>query len=231
MSDDQRVATRRRRRRTRRTVFVVLVGCLIGWLVWLIGFSSVLGVRQIDVDGVALVSADDVIRAAGLATGQPMIRVSPATLADSITETLPEVLSVTVDRQWPGTVALHVTERIAVFQVAVGDQFGMVSADGTVFHFGDMKPHLLVARVMVGDPALLSEVAAVVVSLPAELTPHVLHVSAATRDSVTVQLDESRLVVWGSASQGALKAEVLLALLSVPGSVYDVSAPTSPAVR
>ena len=231
MSDDQRVATRRRSRRLRRTVLVVLVGCLIGWASWLVGFSPVLGVRQIEVDGVELVSVNEVIQAAGLTTGQPMIRVSPASVADRITATLPEVLTVTVERQWPGTVLLHVAERTAVFQIAVGDGFGLVSADGTVFRIGARMPSLLVGRVVIGDPVLLADVATVVVSLPAELVPHIVHVSATTRDSITIQLDESRLVVWGSAAECALKGEVLAALLSVPGSVYDVSAPTAPAVR
>jgi len=185
MSDDRPVP----RRRARRSVVVVLAVCLIGSLSWLIGFSPVLGVRQIDVDGVDIVSVDAVLQAAALSTGMPMIRVSPAAVADDITAALPEVLSVAVERHWPGTVALRVTERTAVFQVAVGDQFGMVSADGAVFRIGDMTPSLLVGRVMVGDPALLADVATVVVGLPAELTPHILHVSAMTRCHHTFHME------------------------------------------
>jgi len=221
----------RRRRRRWHLVLAVLVVALVAWAAWLVMFSQLFGVRQIDVQGVSLVSSDDVIAAAGVSTGLPMVRVSQQTVSGLVTAALPAVASVDVQRKWPSTLVLRVTERVAVYQVASGGQYGMVSADGVVFYQGPMDQTLLVAQVAVDNQALLAGVATVVASLPAELAAHVQLVQAPTGDSITLQLDDDRQVFWGSAEQSDLKAQVIMPLLTVPGKVYDVSAPSAPAVR
>jgi len=221
----------RRRRRLRRFVVLVLAVVLVVYLAWLIGASRTFGVRQIQVDGIALVSADDVIAASGISIGEPLVKVSQSGVNVNITGNILEVQSVKVSKYLSGTVVLHVTERTAIYQVAVGDSFGMVSADGTVFHLGDMTNGLLTCQVAVGDSDLLADIATVVLALPADLIPHVEFMTASSQDSISLQLDASRQVIWGSAAQSDLKAQVLTALLSVPGHVYDISAPASPSVK
>ena len=48
---------------------------------------------------------------------------------------------------------------------------------------------------------------------------------------VTLALTDGRLVTWGDASESALKAEVLAALLTQEARVYDVSSPRTPTTR
>ena len=47
--------------------------------------------------------------------------------------------------------------------------------------------------------------------------------------TLTKGRDNAR-VVWGSADQSALKAQVIVPLLQQKGTVYDVSAPSNPTV-
>ena len=198
---------------------------------WLIGFSSLLAVRQVQVDGVSLVSADDVRAAAAVPAGQPLARVDEEAVAARVTAALPAVAAVKITRHWPSTLVITVTERVAVYQVSAAGAYNWVSADGVVFHTSADAQPVPSAIVALGDQTLLRDVATVVAALPAELAGHVLWLAAPTRDSISLQLDGDRQVVWGSAEQSDLKAQVIVALLNVPGHVYDVSAPAHPAVR
>jgi len=219
------------RRRVRRRGIVVLVALLALLAAWVVVFSPVLSVRQVKVDGASIVSADDVQTAAAVPIGRPMAQVHQSDVASRITNALPAVLSATVSRQWPSTLVIHVTERTIAYQVASGGGFGWVSDDGVVFNVTPDSQAVPLVDVATGDPKLLTDVATVVKAIPAGLMPNVQSMSAATRDSITLQLDDGRQVVWGSADQSALKAQVIVPLLNVPGTVYDVSSPSTPAVR
>jgi cell division protein FtsQ len=47
---------------------------------------------------------------------------------------------------------------------------------------------------------------------------------------VTLGLTDGRTIRWGSADDSARKAQVLAALMSQPGKVYDVSSPDLPTI-
>jgi len=144
---------------------------------------------------------------------------------------LPEVGSVIVTRHWPGTLTIRVTERSIVFQVVDAGGYGWVSADGTVFHVSPDPQPVPTATTGVEGQKMLAAIATVVVALPTDLVSHVASVFAPTADSITLQLDDGRQIMWGSAERSDLKAQVVVPLLTVPGTVYDVSAPSNPAVR
>ena len=220
-----------RRRRVRRVVVAGLVALAVLAAVWIVGFSTVLGVRDVQVDGASLVTASDVQTAAAVPSGTPLIRVDQNAVASRVVAALPEVATVTVSRHWPGTVVIHVTERSTVFQVLDGGVYHWISADGIDFHTSQASQSVPTAAVGLDDQQLLADLATVVASLPADLASPVVSVTAETRDSITLTLDDGRQVVWGSADQSALKAQVIVPLLNVPGKVYDVSAPSNPAVR
>ena len=54
------------------------------------------------------------------------------------------------------------------------------------------------------------------------------HLDLRSVDEIDLVLRDERLVRWGSAESSAEKAEVLIALLSQPARVYDVSVPGQP---
>ena len=77
----------------------------------------------------------------------------------------------------------------------------------------------------------LKEAATVVAALPQTLASRVDHVEVATVDQITLVLRDERQVMWGSAEESELKAEVLVPLLSRPGQTYDISVPGQATVR
>ena len=75
-------------------------------------------------------------------------------------------------------------------------------------------------------------VATVVAALPQDLASRVDHVAVETVDQITLVMRDQREVLWGSAEESALKAEVVDKLLAAQeASYYDVSVPGNPTYR
>ena len=77
----------------------------------------------------------------------------------------------------------------------------------------------------------MRDLATVLRALPAPLRSRLDQVSAATADSITLELANGTTIIWGSAEQSELKAQVLVKLMERKHRIYDVSAPSSPVTR
>ena len=78
----------------------------------------------------------------------------------------------------------------------------------------------------------LKEAATVVSALPEDLATRVDHVEVETVDQITLVMRDQRRVLWGSAEQSELKAEVVDKLLAAQRApFYDVSVPGNPTFR
>jgi cell division protein FtsQ len=199
---------------------------------WLVGFSSVLGVRQVTVTGVRALTADQVRAVAAVPDGRPLARVDIAAVAGRV-RGLAGVERVAVTRSWPGTLRITVTERRGVALVDRGDAFWLVDPDGVVFQRLSTHPKLPILRIPGVDPDSDEARAALtaVTALSPALLAQVGEVRAPTPEQVTLYLSGRRTVRWGGADRSAAKAQVLTALLSRPGSYYDVSTPSVVTVR
>ena len=213
----------------RYLVAAVLALVLVVGSVWLVYFSSYLALKSADVTGTRHLTKADVLAAADLPVGDPLARVDPDAVARRV-RAMAYVKSVEVTREWPDQLLIQVTERTAVAVVDLGGGLRGLDADGVVFStYRKAPPGLPLVRVS-GDPDqdALREAARVVAALPASLRARVDHLEVATVDQISLALSGGRTVVWGSADQSELKAEVIGPLLKQPGSVYDVSAPGQP---
>ncbi len=212
-------------------VAVLLLGVVIGG-VWLVLFSQVLAVKQVEVDGAELLSADSVRGAAGDLEGEQLARLDLGGVETRI-ESLAEVRDARVTRHWPDTVRIEVVEREAVAVVEIGGQLRGLDEEGVVFDHYRSAPDDM-PRVETSPDAgrdALREAAAVVSALPREISTKVDHVEVATVDQISLVLRDERVVLWGSADESELKAEVLVPLLSRPGQTYDISVPGQATVR
>jgi cell division protein FtsQ len=209
----------------------LLVLVLVVGSVWLVYFSSYLALKGADVTGTRHLTTDEVLAAADLPVGDPLARVDADAVARRV-RAMAYVKSVEVTREWPDKLRIVVTERTAVAVVDLGGTLRGLDADGVVFSsYRQAPPRLPVVRVS-GDPGqdALREAARVVAALPRSLSSRVDHLEVATVDQISLALTGGKTVVWGSADQSALKAEVIGPLLKQPGSVYDVSAPGQPTI-
>jgi cell division protein FtsQ len=209
---------------------LLLVAMVVGG-VWLFWFSSVLALQQVEVQGTRGLKPGEVRAVTGLGAGEPLARVDLDDVRTRV-QALALVRSAEVSRQWPDTVVIEVEERVAIAVVEIGGQLRGLDIDGVVFD-DYAKPPAALPRVETSADAgreALQEAAAVVSALPEDLAARVDHVEVATVDQISLVLRDERVVVWGSAEDSDVKAEVLAGLLARPASAYDVSVPGQPTV-
>lgn len=236
-SDAGRSRFRRRRWRSR-------LGRALPWLVglgiavlaagigWLVFVSSVLGVHAVRVEGVETIGADRVRDQAGLSEGEPLATLDTDGVVERI-ERLPRVADASVHRDWPRGVRLEVRERSTVAVVADGDAFRGVDTEGVDFRAYRSRPDGVPVITMrdrggADRERALREAARVLGALDAAVADRVRRVRVASADSIDLLLGNGDRVRWGSADESERKSEVLRALLEVPASVYDVTAPEHP---
>lgn len=218
--------------RYKRHIGLVLgLGVLMG-AAWLVYVSSAFGVRAVHVEGTRLLSVQEVTDAAAVPTGKALASLDTDEVADRVRDLTP-VASVTVSRDWPRQVRIVVQERQAVAAVRQdGRIFGM-DGEGVLFRTYAQVPArlpLVDADELegLGEDEALAEAAEAVASLDPLIARRVAVAEVASRDDITLVLDDDDRVMWGSAEDSELKAEVLAALLSEPAAVYDVSVPAQP---
>lgn len=230
----ERITVRRRRTRRRRWllgVVAALVVALLGAAAWVLLASDLLGVRHVEVSGNRIANGDDIRRLAEVPTGTPLARVDLDAVASRVAG-LPAVGTVTVVRSWPNALTIKVTERTPMFAIETPGGYWIADQQGVIFQSAaDVPAGLMVAIVPSGDPRLVRDLGTVLSALPNELRSRVRQVSAESVDSITLRLKGNTRIVWGSADQSGLKAQVIAPLLKQPGTVYDVSAPSNPTVR
>lgn len=217
-------------------VLAVAVVVVLGWTV--LG-SRLLVVRNIEVVGERLVNREEVVAAAGIRLGTPLMRVDRRAVQRRVGH-IRQVLAARVERAWPSTLRIRVTERSPVAAVDTGSGYALVDRVGVVVTVVPERPEELP---MVEDPGLsetpvasagpvrdpaVRAALAVAEALPADLAERVTAISADTPSDVTLGLRSGDTVVWGTAARSPEKARTLLTLLSQGTDgvdTYDVSSP------
>lgn len=240
--DERRVQQTRRRflRRQRarrwlvwRRILAVLgVVSAAAALVWVVFFSSVLAVEGAVVEGVEVLSAEEVRAVAAVPEGEPLATADLDAVQARV-ETLAPVLEVDVSRSWPNKVRIVVTERTAVAAVLGEGGWRALDREGVLFRDLPGRPEELTeVRMRASTPVeALAEAAAVVEALPADLLGRVQFLDVRTIDAISLTLQGGAVVNWGSADESARKVQVLRVLLEQEARTYDVTAPGRPTYR
>lgn len=194
-------------------------------LAWVVLASTWLGVDEVEVTGTQRLQPAQVVEAVAVEAGTPLARVDTGAVEDRVGELAP-VADVTVRRTWPGTLTVEVTERTPAAGVVTAGGVSLLDASGVVFGTERAMPKGLV-RLEVGspgpeDPATRAALQ-VHAALPAALRERVGLVRAPSPSGVELHLYDGRQVLWGRPGGTPTKAAAVLALLSKPGSVFDVS--------
>lgn len=123
-------------RRRRRLLLAVVVVVAVGLAAFGVSRTAVLDVDDVGVTGAAQTPVDQVVAAAGIQPGEPLVGVDERGAAARV-EHLPWVRSAAVVRGWDGHVAIDVTERTAELQMADGaGGFLALDGDGRVLGTG-----------------------------------------------------------------------------------------------
>jgi cell division protein FtsQ len=225
---------------------LALVG-IVGAAGWALLGSRLLVVRVISVRGAHLVPTGQVIAAADVPPGTPLIRVDPGQVAARV-EAIRQVASVQVNKDWPDGLSITVHERVAVMAVRMsGGGYDLLDPDGVIVTSSASKPArlpLLVTSLpggqLRGDRGVAA-IAQVLAGLPSWLSRQVARVSVSEPDggtrvaglapSVTLYLSGGQTVVWGEAGDSGVKAHELAILMRGGASYYDLSAPGTVVTR
>jgi len=228
---EERPGPSRRRYLARRWVALLLVLAVLG-LTYVIMFTSVVGVRTVEVLGTHDLPADTVREAAAVELGTPMVRLDTDGVAQRVAR-LPRVAEVSVSRSFPSTVEIQVTERTPVAVVPDTDGTHLVDRTGRDYATVPARPRglpvLKVIKVAPDDPSTHAAVT-VLGAIPDQLRKRVVEVSAGTPGDVALKLRNGKVVKWGDAEDNERKAAVLAPLLTRQGKTYDVTTPDFPTV-
>lgn len=245
---ERRAAAARRRPKLLAGIALGLV-VLVGGLLWLGWFSSWVTVTTVRVEGTRASAAPEVRRVAQVRMGTPIMRVDTEAVAQRLIEH--RIYStVAVSRRPPHTIVISVRPRIAALALknAAGD-LELVDEDGVRFRTvaaapegvpvvtpgpdpgTDGSPDSAPAQV---TPAGLKAAVRAVRALDATTRGEVSEITVTAADHVTLSLSTKagrRTVVWGGQGAEQTKSRLVAILAEQPGTVIDVSVPSSPITR
>ena len=209
-------------------LFAVVGGAIVAAMAWALLGSQLLVVRSVQVAGGGrAVPAAQVLAAAHVAHGTPLIRVNTGAIARQV-ERLRQVQSVQVSKDWPSTVVITVTPRTPVFAVRVAGGYALVDRFGISIRDVASQPaglpllNVSPAAALGGNPAVRAA-AVVLTELPPQIARKVRDVSATSSSDVSLTLANGSVVVWGSTAQAKQKAKELTVLMHRHARSYDVS--------
>ncbi|MEU5210715.1 FtsQ-type POTRA domain-containing protein [Streptomyces sp. NPDC020742] len=225
----------------RGLIIITAVVTLLGAFgVWAFYGSDWLRLERVTARGTDVLTRREVVAAAHAPMNTPLASVDTDALARRLRDRLPRIKSVDIERSWPHTLGLKVTERTPRLLLQEGGKYVEVDADGVRFATVKAAPRgvpllemtVLHAQGWFGSGRLRRAAVEVAQDLPAGVRKDVHKVRVRSYDSITLELAGGRTVAWGSREQGPEKAKVLTALLKAGrnGRHFDVSVPSAPAV-
>ena len=214
---------------------IVSVGLLVV-LVIVAVVSPLLAVREIEIVGTNRVSASAILNDLNYLKGKPLPQVTSEELATRLGkyELIDSVSAVALP---PSKLRVVVVERSAIAIVNINNVPYLYDPAGVQLGRASGNDRLPVIH-NAGNPGSsvsFKSAVAVLLSLPVDLLPKVVSISAGSKDNVVLVLrNYGQQIFWGDASEPALKAKVLGALMKHYathfGATFDVSSPSQPSV-
>lgn len=213
-------------------VWTILLALITGALGLVVYFTPLMSARSVEVKGAEVVTSEEVLGAAQVKLGTPLLQIDTDAVADRVAG-IRRVASARVQRGYPATVRITIIERIPLVVKDFPDGPHLFDRDGVDFASAPPPPGLPYLDVDNPGPADPPTKAAldVMVALPPGVAAQVGRVAAPSVAAITLTLVDGRTVVWGTTDRANEKAEKLAALLTQPGRTYDVSSPDLPTVK
>lgn len=211
------------------TVMLVIVGVGLALILY---FTPVMSARNIVVTGTGAVTREEVLDAAQVRVGTPLLQINTNQVADRVAA-IRRVASARVQRQYPSALRITIVERVPVVVKDFPDGPHLFDRDGVDFATGPPPPalpYIDVANPGPNDPTTKAALQ-VLLALRPEVAGQVGRIAAPSLASITLTLGDGRVVIWGTTDRTDEKAEKLAALLTQPGKTYDVSSPDLPTVK
>ncbi|SPM32136.1 cell division protein FtsQ [Mycobacterium terramassiliense] len=211
------------------SVIVAVVGVGLGLILY---FTPAMSARNIVVTGIGTVTREEVLDAARVRPGTPLLQINTNQVAERVAA-IRRVASARVQRQYPSALRITIVERVPLVVKDFPDGPHLFDRDGVDFATGPPPPalpYIDVANPGPNDPTTKAALQ-VLIALRPEVAGQVGRIAAPSVASITLTLNDGRVVIWGTTDRTDEKAEKLAALLTQPGKTYDVSSPDLPTVK
>jgi cell division protein FtsQ len=230
--EDAKRLGRRTVRGLKVLIWSALVSVVVVGLGLLLYFTPIMAARDIVVVGIGAVTQDEVVAAAAVQPGVPLLQVDTDAVAERVAA-IRRVASARVQRQYPSTLRVTVIERVPVVVKDYPDGPHLFDKDGV--DFATAPPPGGVPYLDADNPgpsdAPTKAALQVMTALRPEVAGQVGRIAAPSVAAITLTLTDGRVVVWGTTDRTEEKALKLGALLTQPGQTYDVSSPDLPTVK
>jgi cell division protein FtsQ len=214
-----------------KALFIAVAAvAIVAAAAWALLGSSLLVVRSVAVTGSVTVPKDQVLRAAAIRPGTPLVRVDTAAVARRV-EQLNQVQSAQVSKHWPDSVVITIRARTPALAVAADGGFDLVDRFGVVVSHVATRPAGMVLLDTTAAPASLRDspavraAATVLGQLPQPIRRRVRAVVAPSPDAVTLDLRGGITVLWGGTDRAAAKTKELQILIPTRAKSYNLSDP------
>ena len=159
--------------------------------------------------------------------GNSLMSIDTAAMASQLMS-MPEIEVATVERGWPHTILIKVTERTPIAVAATASGFNLIDSQGHNAGVVAAPPAgLLIISAQPDSNAMLGAIKTLA-AIPAQW--QLIALSAATQDSIVATLGSGAVITFGSSERAADKVEVAQALMEKGYSVINVSAPDAATV-
>ena len=206
-------------------LWLIIVLAAVGW--WSLYQSKWFIAQSVTVAGNSRLTVEQISAVAAVPIGNSLMSINTAAVTAQLME-LPEIKVVTVERGWPHTILINVTERTPIAVAATLSGFNLIDSEG--LNAGSVAappPGLLVISAVPESKAMLGAIDTLA-AIPAQW--QLIGLTAATQDNIVATLASGAVITFGSSERAADKVEVAQALMEKGYSVINVSAPDAATV-
>ncbi len=181
-------------------------------------FTPVMSARSIIVTGIGAVTRDEVLDAAAVRPGTPLLQIDTDQVADRVAA-IRRVASARVQREYPSALRITVVERIPVVVKDFPDGPHLSTATASTSRPRRRRRRCPTSTSTIPGPTdpPTKAALAVLTALRPEIAAQVGRIAAPSVASITLTLTDGRTVIWGTNDRTEEKAEKLAALLTQPG--------------
>lgn len=221
-------AKKKRKKESKLPWLVWLIAVILISLWWSLYQSKWFITQTVTIQGISRLTPEQVNVVANAPINEPLISQDVSGIKERLSQ-LPEVKNVLVERGWPKTLLITITERLPIAVAATTGGYNLIDDEGkNAGLVSAPPPGLLVIAANPDSPAMLSAIE-VISSLPAEW--QVVGLAASSQDNVVANLASGAVVSFGSGENAQRKVEVASALLAQNYLTINVSAPEAPSAK
>jgi cell division protein FtsQ len=207
------------------SIWLILVIAVFVW--WSLYQSKWFIAQEVSVTGNERLTIEQISTLAEVPIGNSLISIDTAAMSLQLM-TMPEIEFATVERGWPHTILIKVTERTPIAVAATASGFNLIDSQGHNAGVVTAPPAgLLIISAQPDSKAMLGAIKTLA-AIPAQW--QLIGLSATTQDSIVATLGSGAVITFGSSERAADKVEVAQALMEKGYSVINVSAPDAATV-